>query len=670
MGKENIHIAILGSLETVQAFGGYISSSAEFANSKPLIEKLGKLDKEFEMAFNSYNESNYENNPQYFLFPKACGNNEDFYFLIRAKKKFTNFSNRFYERREYFFFDLKNEYDTIDFVKSLPVMKQYEESNNGKEIFPKIEKHTYSPDTQISKSILSALLNKDTVKITINSKTQDLILNAISSFPDCYKKYLGFGFNVKDDSFTNGNLHIFSTFDDGAIDIDTLKKSNDKQWNECVDFLLSSKNKYNDIEISKSEINRNTLYKLLDYHKLHYQVDNDKFLDTKEDLKQKTMSYVFDFVINNFTKEEKVYIDERITKIGNFWNKKEVLKQSDLPILFDKEAELKELFDFKDSVFLTIIVELLEPEELEIKLQWKNRYEKVDKKLNVDLKPTANLSEFQLVCNAFIKYYHEKYKNQITDYVQKSIDLDGNREYDFYKYLLELKIKVAKNEFYFVEKISLDKKDITADKDKTLFDLYALFDKKENRNRINNIDNVLKNIAEKIIEEDVNTIKDILKFLPNNKEFLEKYIENFVERITELYNNKELGQEQCVEIFDVIKSIQSTKVENKTKIIQLINTIINHNYYKKEKEKNIIDIEKSNKKYRWIAIFAIVICVFLATLSFYFWINSKTLTETNTAIMEQSQKENNSLKQQLQDYENNDTVSNSKVSVQNGDSIN
>lgn len=672
MKTDNIYLAIIGALNKFEGFGDIIATNSIFFNDKNLISQLSKFDNFFSQHFNNYSGTKYDEEKiiQQFFFATNF-DNKTYYFAIRANKRFTNFPerSRFYERREYFFFDLKNEYDTIDFALSLPEMKQYAEKQYGTAETPTIKSHKYNPDIQISKAILSVLLNNDTVKIKINDNAQDLILNAISVFPDCYKKYLGFGFNVKDDSFTNSHLHIFSTFDaDGAVDIETLKKENNQKWSKCVEFLLSDKNHYNDTEILKSEITRETLYKLLNYHKLHYQVDNDKFLSTKEDLedlKSKTMSYVFDFVKNDFVeKEEKTYIDKRITEIVNFWDKKEMLEQSDLPNLFDKEDELKILF--KNNVFLKIIVDLLKKESLDIQLQWKNKYDEVNKELKIELEPTNNLSKFLLDCKAFKDNYCDKnkkeYENIIKPYIEGSINLDGNWEYAFYECALQTP-ETEKYDF----KITIQADKVVSTEDKTLFDFYTLFEK--NINNIENNKTILNDIAKKIIIADVNSIKDIKKFLPENKAFLETYIENIAERIRELYKNKELGQEECIKIFDIRKSIQSTKGESNAKIVQLINTIINRNYYKAEEMRSIIDLEKSNKRYKICSVIFVFIICMLLVLSVYLFANSKkteTLEETNTPIIEQLQEENNILKQQLQNYK---IQYEHTESVQNGDSI-
>ena len=699
----------MGALNKIEGDGGVIASSQSYSEDYDLKDAVWEFDKELKHIFNSYSQT--EDIAQIFFFSKYI-NHSTYHFLIRSHRGFTKFieRGRLYDRREYFFCDSASQYNTIDFAKSLPEMKQYEKNFNGKEIFPQIEEHIYIPDAQLSKALLSALLNNNTVKIKNTNNAQDVILNALNVFPACYKKYLGFGFNVKDDSFTNANLHVFSTFDDGGVDINMLKQLDNKQWNECAEILLSSEKPYNndtEILLHNQEITRNTLYQLLDYHKLHYQVDEilkhgASFLEKTKDLQAETGKYVEDF--KNYADSR--YIQERLTAIIKVWcrqktlnndlykqyqelcNKQNdpeiqkyieeminkidtlaytsdklyehlqnnifilssseiirIIKKSGLSYLYGKNG-LEKLLE--NNTVLETIVELLKAENLDTQLHWKNKYDKVDKKLSVELKPTDELSKFQAICIPFINHYHEKYKRPITDYVQNSINLNGDREYDFYGTSWQIA-----NRYNF--KISLQHKDFFAKgKGKTLFDFYTLFN--ENNNSIEAADAVLCTIANKYILDELEFPED--KVLPfayekDHSEFVKTYKLVFIKRITAMSKGKEYKilktlleyfikekrnlflqeendlyktlsgvklekEEHFNEIYQLGESIE--KLENQRLIIKLIDNIINNsnnnmnNNAKPAKMKNFIATATKKWKRRaagWLVAFCA--CLLLAT---------------------------------------------------------
>ena len=596
----------MGALNSFEGEGGVIASSQNYSENVDLKDKVWDFDKNFKQVFDNYTQT--DNFEQIFCFPNNI-NNTEYYFAIKAKKHYTKFPerNRFYDRREYFFFDFEDQYDRIDFAKSLPDIKDYNKRANGTEVFQKKEIEDYSPNTEISKALLLALLNNDTIKIKFRSDAQDLILNAISAFPDCYKRYLGFGFNVKDDSFTNANLHIFSTFDDGAIDIDDLKLSGSKQWNDCVEYLSDKeKNKYDDTEISKSEINHNTIYKLLDYHKLHYQIDNE-VIETQEDLQAKAVSYILKFVKNENAKND--YIKERVTAIIKFWCEQKIMDYdlyqqikkhlAEQKFEFPKNTEIQEyikklvdehipngndeiwkklneednsddntkkmltqlgflsyifgkdgLGEFLNkNIVLTTIAKLLKKENLETQLKWKEKYSKFDNNiLPIVLFETNNLDEFISSCNTLIKYKSDEYKDEVQRYIEI---FKGNNVYDFYEKALE-----TAKEYAF--QISLQESDFT---DGNLLDFYTLFN--NNETQIQDTDVVLYRIAEKIIN-DLYDIAQVLEFSQKNEKFVEKYKELFIKRIAELYNDSYNSDKyECLKLLfkDIIKNKRNLFIE-------------------------------------------------------------------------------------------------------------
>src|SRR2546422_814478 len=123
--EDNINFAIKGALTKFQGFGDYIASSSFFEKSPEDIKSISEIDRDFTAFFDSQPVS-YSEMVQYFFFPKTIAK-RDCFLAIRAKKKYTPFPEqyRFYDRREYFYFNLNSDSDCINFASSLPEMVQY-----------------------------------------------------------------------------------------------------------------------------------------------------------------------------------------------------------------------------------------------------------------------------------------------------------------------------------------------------------------------------------------------------------------------------------------------------------------------------------------------------------------------------------------------------------------
>jgi hypothetical protein len=561
----------VGALSEFRGFGGIIASNNNFYNDNALIQNFGNFDKWFELSYEGYSDIKL---PQSFFFPADLGG-DSYYFAIRAKKQYTEFlaQNRSYDRREYFFFDFEAGYNNLDFAQSLPEMKQYAEKQYGTEPTPKIKKHKYNPDKQISNAVLSQLLRREQIKITANEKTNEKIINAISAFPACYKKYLGFGFNVKDDDFSNSRLHIFSILD-GAIDIETIKQTKvADDLKKCAEFLLSNKDLYPDTELQllQTPLTKDALYTLLDYHKLHYQLDNNVVLETEEKFKIDLKKYVSDLK----AKKEDKYIKERFLKIKKFaysnkWldlfksievddaqtkkmqaelEKKirditiETIEKTELTSKDQAFALLKEnpsekkkikivnycepdyLFDkienyLDDPIICKAIKDLLEKATLETKLKWKKKYPNCFQTIFISVTETDNLTEFSNVCTAFENCYLAEYKNIVKTFVQDSINLSGDRELKFY----QKAFKTAKKCGF---KITVKNPSTN------LFEYYKLF--KNNAAQTEN--DILDTIADSYIQNDFpKTVTTVLDFAKDNKDFVEKHKPAIIVKLVELSN--------------------------------------------------------------------------------------------------------------------------------------
>lgn len=329
MELSKIYIAIVGATSRFRGFGDFIASSKIFSQSTQNVDSLSKIDDSFKAYYNNL-PNDYSDFTQFISFPVSIANTNCL-LVIRAKKKFTSFpeQNRFYERREYFYCELESDVSGLDLVTSLPTMIQYEEKQLGQiEPFVINKFHSYSED-KIRNIISSFLLKGEELCIKIDSSSQNnieaKILAALSTFPNSYKKYFGFGFSIKGDSpFIKSNLHIFTTLDDSGISLEGIseKISTDILSAEFQKSLLAGEILYDDTEIQLQNIplDRHTISKLIEYHKLHFQIDRS-FSSPVQTEKRKLISESKDYV-NTFLKSTfsgNHYIIKRIIQIYRFW---------------------------------------------------------------------------------------------------------------------------------------------------------------------------------------------------------------------------------------------------------------------------------------------------------------------------------------------------------------
>lgn len=349
--EENISFAIKGAITRFQGFGDYIASSSSFEDNFEEITAISEIDKDFTTFYDSQ-ISKYSELTQYFFFPKSIAQRNCF-LAIRAKKKFTAFPDqyRFYDRREYYYFNLYSKIDTIDFSVSLPEMIQYNSKKLGLSVDFELKKTELQADEYLSKKIVYSLLNESTLAIRISKKDshdiQNRILSSLNTLPNCLKKYIGFGFNIPSDSiFVNSHLHILTTLDENSILINS-EFNQGLLNNELHDFaksILSNSLKYDDTELKLLNIplNRDALFELLKYHKLHFKIEkylNSRLEELQENQKQNLLlesnRYIAVFLTSTFARN--LYIQKRIINIYKFWQKNGYL-ESDIFISFWKKV--------------------------------------------------------------------------------------------------------------------------------------------------------------------------------------------------------------------------------------------------------------------------------------------------------------------------------------------
>lgn len=602
----SIDCVIAGATQDSVGYDGIIASTPLYNNDGVVYATFISIDKDIFKYFSQF-DFRYDDILQ--LSVPLMIRDKLFYVVCRAKKRFTNFikDNRFYERFE-FYYSPCGEYSPLDIINGLPDMLQYEKKNLGglEQLQVKIT-DKFPAATNVTKAIFSNLLLKNPVVLKIDSnneiKFQEELITAIYPIPLIYQKYLGLGFNLKKtpSNYLNDKLHIYTSEDNG-VPLQDLKVN--KQDMLFVDAVFHGMVKYTDteIELLKLPINSETLYILLDYHKLHYQVDNDIVLEN-EDLQNKSESYIFNFIKKEYTKNE--YIKKRITAILKFWCnhkmlnfalyekiKKLCIEQSfDFPQDTEIKTYIEELYRNKDYSKLTLddqykeliennhlsdenrksiierlglvylfnkmgfdgllkskiifetILSLIKNENLETVLKWKKQYGEIDKKLEIKINPTSDLVNFQSICRYFLNYSSVKYSISIKEFIQQSIDLSGNRELDFYKSALT----VASNNNF---NIDLSKKDIN-NKGGHLFEFYKLFQKEQYIDKSNVLlDKIAKDFI--VTEFSNKSVIEILDFAREERNFSESYNKEIITCIIIRYK-------ESTNQFDILKSLLKEK---------------------------------------------------------------------------------------------------------------
>lgn len=417
MYQHNLYIAVIGALSKFKGFGDNIASSKAFSKDLNNVRAIAEIDKSFSSFYDSYPDV-YHSLFQYFAFPKTIANNGCF-LIIRGRKKFTAFpeQNRFYDRREYFYCNLKSEIDSIDFLFSIPDIAQYETEQLGQINEFEIKRANYLTDDSFTRSIVFSLLNEGTLAIKISeqnhSDIQSKILGSLNSLPPCYKKYLGFGFNIKSDSaFVKNHLHILTTLDENAIEIGSLlpHRLHDNDLNEFSEGILNNSIKYDDTELELLNVtpNRNTLFALVKYHKLHFRIEkySNSSLEEKkkQDLFSESKNYIATFLTNAFA--DNSYIQKRIISIYKFWNNGNFLKADTFLSFWKKvgEANLKHErffndYEVRESINTFIQIEFRSVKSLS---DAENRYSTLSEV------PSFNYTGVSLLDEIKIEFYTQK----------------------------------------------------------------------------------------------------------------------------------------------------------------------------------------------------------------------------------------------------------------------
>ena len=563
-GQVRLNHIVAGAISPgFEGYGGIILTTPSYMADIEEAKDIVMIDKEFDTYFDSY-EGNFNDLLQISI-PIIIKNKLN-RIVYNARKRFTSFieANRFYKRIEYFYVSCDNLDSPLDLMEFLPEMQQWGKKNMGGLIPIEVSvSEKINTPSNLTKAIFASLFYKTPIAIKLNDTNpvviQRRLIKILYPIPLIYQKYLGFGFNVKRTSsnFIDDKLHIYTT-EDGGVALDSLNIENSSK--EFVEAVFAGKVNYSDIELQlvNTPLSHNALYSLLDYHKLHYQVDNNLILEPEEQLIIKQKKYVSDFAIREYSGNK--YIKQRISAIYKFWCNQGWLNielrdwflQFDFEIEKDSETKKQEQDIFKNENILKLskdkafnflqynikqlknvkikeavihigleylldkvgrlldnetvyntILDLLTKENLSLKLRWKNKYPKINDQLPIDkqLRATTDIIVFRMICNAFIENYADKYNNLVKDFVQNCITLPGNRELDFYQSAFDLAKKYG---FKLTVKYSKGKS-------QELFEMFKLFN--NNLEQIDN-SNILDIIASDFIETTFpKTISEILNFL-------------------------------------------------------------------------------------------------------------------------------------------------------------
>jgi hypothetical protein len=634
-----INFVSKGSLNSSAGWENDIASTPDFIKNEQFGKNISELDKKIENVHSACIDSDYEKLTQLYFYPVNISGS-DCFFAVRAKKNFSIFplKNRYYDRREYFYFDFKSEINHIDFAASLPAMMQYEEKNFNVTP-PEVKKGNYTPDNELKEAIFAALLTGNSVKIKVTisdfQEIESKILGALSALPQQYAKYLGFGFNLKDDGFSNSNLHIFNTLEDSGISLESLKSLKKTTKNKEFAAALLAKN-YSDAEINllNEPINKVTLYKLLEYHKLHFAVDNndksafekskeyfEKFADGQDKFIKARLQAIYNFWVNNglLSYELIQYIDNMKVDIKrNLEKEKEIIvkyqpEESDEKILYliknqqilDKEKITKltgeigldvllphqktdELLEF-DKIKSSVADLINRSNHLKTKLKWLNKFPKLESLLKIEIVPVKNTDDFVGCTDAFINDFSPQLKKYIEPYVRQTIDNHFEKNYLTQAFL------TAKRYSFKIYAKPTDSVEI-----------YKLLSK--NKNEINDADNILQQSENQIINKIPLSIENLLEFAEEEKNIALKQKSLFIGKLIDVYeksNNKypvfidllnniiktteNLWLRTGCNLYDRIKEL---KIENKEQIKELKIYIKNIKRIKSEEiyKRDVIDL--------------------------------------------------------------------------------
>jgi hypothetical protein len=625
MKNISINSVIVGATSDSIGHAGIIKSTSSYTTEKGVSDVINWINKELYQYITTY-DSSYKDflliSIPVFIQEKICN------IVCRIKKDFTAFpqANRYYDRLEYYYAISDTAFCPLDIVNALPEMVQYETENLDS--LEPIEVSVTNPlpqPSELTKNIFALLLSGKSIAIQASKKTQAELVNALISIPLIYQKYLGFGFNIKHTSsnFLDNKLHIYTTVDkDKGIDLYNLPATEiNKQF---TDTVFAGKVSYPDIELQelKTPLTCEALYTLLNYHKLHYQVDKNENLFSEDELKEALNNYVKDFESH----KNNEYIKERVSAIYAFCykrNKPEWWKLADsiedkgydISAVIDETKQPKrdrlekEKFESPEQAFVFLerykndvsekkiketvediglsylfkrvdklldtsavkqsVLALLEKADLETKLQWKKEY-KIFNELEINVKPTSDIEEFKTICNAFINfiktYSSKEYQNKAQEFVQKSINLRADAELGFYQSVFQLA-----GEYNFTITIKTDLRM----NPENIFEIYQCFN--DNKNCITNEEKILKQLANDFIKKGfLRTVEDILDFVHTNQDFVKQYKEEIITNLANLCQNKKYDCLIAL-LSEIIKTKENLFLDTDNKLIESFKSIDNLN---------------------------------------------------------------------------------------------
>lgn len=427
MQQTEFYIAIIGAISKFKGFGENIASSQSFSNDIKQVRAISEIDKEVASFYDNY-PSPYLDLPQWFGFPKKIADTNCF-LIIRAKKKFTAFpeQNRFYDRREYFYFNLDNDINSIDFSASIPEMVQYETEQLGQVNNFLIKEANYRSDDKFQKYIITSLITQSTaiIKVTENNadETKDKILGAIQKLPVAYNKYLGFGFNIESNAtFVKNNLHLLTTLDDNGVEANAFPslKFKDDDINNFAEALFNEQIQYDDTEIllQNIPISKNLLYELIKFHKLHFKTDKYSQGDIPDNKKDEFLSeskqYVLDFLTSSFATNR--YILERLKKIYKAWDFNGLIK-TDLFIWFWKKVNETKISH--EKLFTDHDIKRSFNETIQLEVSGINTFSEIDSKFSSLLSfPSFNIANASLLDEIKIKYISSYKGNNVREVIE------------------------------------------------------------------------------------------------------------------------------------------------------------------------------------------------------------------------------------------------------------
>jgi hypothetical protein len=205
---QGVITAVKGALQKFVGFGEFIATSEFFSKSAKDVASIGKVDDAFQTFYERYPEQ-YHAFTQFYVFPQEIAEIKSI-LIIRAKKAFTKFPemNRFYDRREFFYYAVTEGYRSTDVLFSLPDMINYQEKLMGRAPDFVVRSLEMIIDKKNFHKLVSCLLKRSPFIQPINSqntlKDNLKLVTTINGLPGIYLNYMGCG------PLFSRLLHIFS----------------------------------------------------------------------------------------------------------------------------------------------------------------------------------------------------------------------------------------------------------------------------------------------------------------------------------------------------------------------------------------------------------------------------------------------------------------------------